>query len=111
MADLPLRGSEHPYYCAEGSGDNHCTSWQEFLEDGAPSVKDPDLNLLFRWDWTLPDPEDSESVEELKLFFVLQRKGMIISYTVEVSSEDEPLVREWLTERLQTLKKVWTPLF
>lgn len=48
---------DHAYYCNEGNFYSNDTvaafaSWPEFVEAGE-TESDPDLNLLFRWDWEL----------------------------------------------------------
>lgn len=109
---------DHPFYAEEGnfySNDcaNECESWQEFLDDMGDS--DPDLNLLYRWDWDTPDPDDYEADEEvpgeaLLLFFVGQRKAILMSWRVIVTRDDEPAIRAWLTERSKTITAVWSPI-
>ncbi|WBF03818.1 hypothetical protein SEA_MAREELIH_35 [Gordonia phage Mareelih] len=107
---------DHPYYCESGNYlANYDTnirlgitqtygSWNEFLES---EEDDPELNLLFRWDWFawhLEDPEmfkEGEKKHELHLFFMLQRK---------VTEWDEPSVHAWLTERAQNMRQLWEPL-
>lgn len=114
---------DHPYYCSEGNyyvsgsqwGDVHSeyASWQDFIEDLGDT--DPDLNLVFRWDWKRADPADYEDSEELPpdrlfVYWVLQRKAILRSTECVVTEEDEPAVREWLTERAKTITALWEPL-
>lgn len=114
---------DHPYYCEEGnylaSPVKHANldcwaeyeSWQAFFEDWGDT--DPDLNLVFRWDWHawhLECPEDEpEPRHELKVFFMLQRKAFNKSVTIAVTEDDELAVREWLQERAQTMAAIWEP--
>lgn len=127
---------EHPYYCEPGSffkiGQHHrYGSWAEFAEpagytrgpDGRAAFTgtalyhgDPDLNLLFRWDWKAwhldPDytPEEGEAERHtLRLFFMLQRKGANCSVEIQVTAEDEPAVRTWLAGRAATMREMWAP--
>lgn len=109
---------EHPYYCetsrwCEHQGSNQFESWAEFTEttffDG-----DRNQNLLIRWDWNVREDYDctngGQSVHELLLFFVLQRKPIFASNTVIVTPEDEPAVSAWLTECAAALVATWAPL-
>ena len=110
---------DHPYYCAEGCfrANGHYEtyeSWAEFTETGW-FTSDPDMNLLFRWDWQSwkrhPDPDlRSDSPDELQLFFVLQRKADQYSMGVRVTDDDEPAIRAWLEERAKTIAAIWAPL-
>jgi hypothetical protein len=118
---------DHPYYCqdhnfrARPSQDNSChvhnESWAEFMDGWGDS--DPDLNLVFRWDWKRADPDDYEPDDDgviripgdrLDLFIMLQRKGDFWAVSVDVTDEDEPAVREWLAERAKTMAAIWEPI-
>lgn len=116
---------DHPYYCNES---NHFAqgwniqhgSWAEFVEGMGAS--DPDLNLLFRWDWKRYAGDDGPDLEpgdsgagrtirhELQTFWVMQRKGIFCCHEIDVTEEDEPAVREWLTGRFKHLLRLWEPL-
>jgi hypothetical protein len=117
---------KHPFYCTEGGYFWNQTdrktihafgSWAEFLADMGNS--DEDMNFLFRWDWSETDSETDEPTfngdvyyrnGELKLFFMIQRKGFHSTHLVEVCRADEPAVRAWLQLRLDYLMRVWAPL-
>ena len=134
---------DHPYYCSEGNFfknglNNQFESWADFAQpsEGKNMFRDewnllydydPDLNLLWRWDWKKADPDnyylkpgdkDDETVEyeeacktdTLYLFFMLQRKAYNISAEVKVTEADEPAVREWLTKKADHMRKLWEPL-
>jgi hypothetical protein len=116
-----LWDAAHPYYCNEGNFySNDCfetyESWEEFFD--AEGNMDPDLNLVFRWDWIKPDPndytyDDEDSMPDhdtLKVFFVSQRKAILRSVDVHVAESDEPAVRAWLTERAKTITAIWCPI-
>lgn len=117
-----VRGSSHPYYASEGcfyaSGYDfphyERESWQSFVDEMGDA--DLDLNLLYRWDWTLPDPGDFEpgdpeaEVEHLRLFYMQQRKARPTSYDVKVLPSDEPEIRAFLEVRAAHLALLWTPL-
>lgn len=85
---------DHPYYCNEGNylaspvrdAELNCwqeyESWQDFHDDWGDT--DPDLNLVFRWDWKAwhlewpedyPDEEGRTERHQLLLYFMLQRKA------------------------------------
>jgi hypothetical protein len=104
--------SDHPYYAAEGSyfatgWHAEYESWADFIEEQGEN--DLDLNLLYRWDWEVPEPGD-EPGESVALFFIHQRKACTRSARVAVTREDEPSVREYLTVRAAHLRTVWAPL-
>lgn len=116
---------KHPYYCSESnfySHDPYCRhdSWADFAKTMAKS--DPELNLLFRWDWQSPhEDDDSENQIQwggdenyrdctVQLFFVMQRKGIFACHEVSVCRADEPAVRAWLTGRLPHLLALWAPI-
>lgn len=114
---------DHPYYCSESNfrvrgTDNNANhvqheSWAEFMDGWGGS--DPDMNLLFRWDWHSwsrhPDPHlRSDSPDELLLFFMLQRKGDFWVCSVAITDEDEPAVRAWLADRAKTIAAIWAPI-
>lgn len=123
---------DHPYYCSESNyyvggvpkpgsfgvpaddfapGDHvRFESWEEF----GWKDSDADYNLLFRWDWEVPDPRDyaegeGMSEERLSLFWMLQRKGRFMVTSFPVKREEEPEIRVWLAERAAHLAKVWEP--
>jgi hypothetical protein len=118
---------DHPYYCEKsnyyvghepkvypwGVDQNHVPgnharfdSWEDF----GWKDSDPEYNLLFRWDWIVPDPECPEQQEELVLFWMLQRKGAFWITSFPVTKEQEPEIKDWLKERYKAIKAVWEPL-
>lgn len=110
---------DHPYYCSESNftaRDRRVdfASWAEFTTGGWVD-NDPDLNLLFRWDWVSPSREPdtdlrADEPDKLWLFFMLQRKGDFWVMSVTLTDEDEPAVRAWLAERAKTIVAIWEPL-
>lgn len=123
---------DHPYYANKGNFRANSRlhpevhqeheSWAEFAvskpwddDSGTYFNSDPDYNLLYRWDWDVPDPADYEGEEApgqtLKLYFVLQRKADLRSTFINnVTAEDEPAIRAWLTERSTTVRAIWAPI-
>jgi hypothetical protein len=112
---------DHPYYCTQGNyyaraGEGLHTSyesWTDFYQDWG--AEDPDLNLVFRWDWQRFDPDDYEPDQEvpadvLQVFWVLQRKAILRSTSCVVTEADEPAVRKWLNERARTITAIWEPI-
>lgn len=118
---------DHPYYCTEGNyyvpgnrwNEVHSEydSWQDFIADWGDL--DPDLNLVFRWDWKRAAPDDYEPDDDgvirvpedrLLVFWVLQRKAILRSTECIVTEADEPAVREWLAERAKTIAAIWEPI-
>lgn len=77
--------------------------FKDFLTDMGSS--DFDLNLLFRWDWKENDKEQGK----LFLYFLLQRKGIFISFEIDVIRDDELEVIEFLKPRWDHLKSLWQP--
>jgi hypothetical protein len=106
---------DHPYYCEPGNffkNGQHTNfdSWQQFVDETLFATGDPDLNLLFRWDWHKPGHHDWDGPEQLLLFFVLQRKSFNCSVQIAVTEADEPAVRAWLAERAKTITAIWAPI-
>src|SRR5262245_59830993 len=110
---------KHPYYCNDGNyyapGNDQpvCRyeSWKDFFQSEGDS--DPDMNLLFRWDWREADPEGNEWGNErdtLMLFWMGQRKGLYRWTEVTVEKADAPAVRDWLKTRWQHLATLWAPV-
>ncbi|MBP2563375.1 hypothetical protein J2857_006174 [Neorhizobium galegae] len=114
----------HPYYCWDNEVSHDFVNWQDFVAEISsppPELKalgmsvglDPDMNLLFRFDWS-EEPnftgQDIETPGTLRLFYVQQRRGTIAAHVVPVTRADEPEVAKFLQERLNYLMKVWTPL-
>lgn len=130
MTERHLWEYDHPYYCSEGNflhspvrhpeitSHIEFESWKSFQDSGWPR-NDPDLNLLFRWDWKAwhldypedyPDEEGNVERHVLQLYFMLQRKAFNRSIHVNVTAADEEEVRAWLTTRAATIRKIWEPL-
>ncbi|WP_424863080.1 hypothetical protein [Streptomyces sp. MMS24-I29] len=113
---------DHPYYCTEGNyykNGNHLTydNWADFHAEWGDL--NPDVNLVFRWDWQRADPADYayelEHGEELppdtlQVFWVLQRKAILRSTECFITEADEPAVRAWLTKRAAHMRLLWEPL-
>lgn len=113
----------HPYYCSESNYfatglQNrelmiHYKSFAEFLADWKDS--DLDLNLMFRFDWSevSEDGEPSYKGDDnyrngtLHVFWMLQRKGIFQTSTIEVCRNDEPLVIEFLRPRWSRMLRLW----
>lgn len=121
--DVPhLWETDHPYYCATGNYyapglHTEYDSWASFFEHWGSL--DPDLNLVFRWDWNRSDPDDYEPDDDgatrvpedtLTVFWVLQRKAILRSTSCVVTEADEPAVRAWLAKRAEVLALMWAPI-
>lgn len=90
------------------------TEGLEILGESCWATSDPDYNLLFRWDWSVSDPDDCEDGEELpperlELFWMLQRKGRFMVVSFPVTRDQEPEIREWLRSRFEHLLRLWSP--
>lgn len=92
-------------------------SWASFVEDGG-ALYDFDytsMNFLYRWDWQkwYLDKywsEEEGTREELQLFFILPRKGILLDVSIQVTEDDEPEIRKWLEERAEYMRSMWEPL-
>jgi hypothetical protein len=125
----PLWEYDHPYYCADSNYlNNDChqayVSWQGFHD--AEGDADPDMNLVFRWDWKPTEYLERETPDVLRayadrfgdrdhawlfhVYWMGQRKGLFRSTSVSVCKADEPAVREWLAARAAHLRRLWAPL-
>ncbi len=109
---------KHPYYSNES---NHFAngwfleyeSFAEFLS--AWGDADVDMNLIYRWDWEEYDcidhyegePEDKYKGDYLKIFRVLQRKGIYCGQIIKVNKEDEAAVKEYLARYKPTIMSFW----
>lgn len=120
---------DHPYYASDGCyytpgtkwHDVHTEyrSWRDFLDEWGDT--DPDLNLVYRWDWDRPDPDDYRYEldndpsfvmpgDTLHIYFMLQRKAKPHSIAIDIIEAEEPAVRAWLTRRALTVRAIWAPL-
>jgi hypothetical protein len=116
---------DHPYYGPEGSFWANWSqqgpyiqkyeSWQEFVEEGGMADADLDMNWCYRWDWKKWPTEDYEEdvneaeKEQLLLFWMMPRKGIMATSTINVTEADEPAVREWLQVRADYMRTMWEP--
>lgn len=122
---MKLWEANHPYYCcdhnyrvAPADGGNRFTyeSWADFLAEHGDD--DHDYNLVFRWDWTRPDPDDYEGGEDgdfypgdsLDLYVMQQRHGDFVIWSIDITEDDEPAVRAWLADRARTIAAIWAPI-
>ncbi len=107
-----LWDAHHEYYCQTGNYYNndshiHYETWASFFAE--QGKLDMDYNLVFRWDWDKPDPDDGV-MGNLTVFWVGQRKAHLRSTSVAVHPDEEPLVRAFLQPRLDHLLSLWAPL-
>jgi hypothetical protein len=109
---------EHPYYCAEGNwfknGEHTCwPSWAAFVASGW-TRNDPELNLVWRWDWPMDCDDEDEPTDKpgdrLLLFVMLQRKAYNFSHEVAVTPNDEPAIRAYLARSAAVIAKLWAGL-
>ena len=95
---------EHPYYCE--SSDSYQSSYSSFDEYLiSNSDVDDDLNFLFRWDWIT-----SKIGNTLELYYILQRKAIIMKDIVRVEKIDEDSVRMFLESKMKYMKRMWEPI-
>ena len=104
MATKHLWEINHPYYCVD-SNYYHAKELEKY--DSWESFKgyyaDPDLNLLFRFDWI----QYANGLNTLALFFVLQRKGIFRPVEVQVQDDDEEDIKKWLSVRFNKMIDLW----
>lgn len=115
----------HPYYCMNANAwfaetsdyHNRYENAADFLEKFGDS--DADMNLVFRWDWgglgdssagddENPLPESRATV--FHVWWIVQRKGFMVSGEFPVTADDEPKLREWLAMRWNKLVELWGPV-
>lgn len=111
---------EDPYPCEEASymsGDQRLhddyDSWEQFKEDSEIlHSADRELNLLIRWGWYAPDDADDIGYPDhrLHLHFLLQRKAILRSDYITVTTDEEPEIRAWLTSCATHIAAIWQPL-
>lgn len=123
--DHDYYGPDSMYFAPGGTNDFHhkYSSWEEFKEEW--NVYEPGgMNLVYRWDWhdwknseywvdpeTNPSEEvDYEWEDELELFYLLPRKGILVKNSVHVTKDDEAAVREWLTPHWEYMRDLWSPV-
>lgn len=101
---------EHAYYCNEGnyfSRESVCDTyknWESFEEEYKDA--DKDYNLLFRFDWHVTD----EGKDELKIFWMGQRKGLYRYTIVYVTKQDEQKIIDFLKPFWEHMKEMWNPI-
>ena len=113
---MQLQETEHSYYCSHSNHDIFET-WVDFKGDwlGADLSIDHDYNHCFRFDIKKKiDVETDMEIEgkySLDLFFVLQRKGRLVSVTVrEIIENDMPEIEAYLKMCWEYLQKQWAEL-
>lgn len=97
--------------------DEDAKRWAESVGPSSMYTADKDYNLLYRWDWKVPDPDDEDEDDpmprgdHLDLFYMLQRKARPLSATIYgVTLDDEPEIRAWLFEHWIHMMRVWAPV-
>lgn len=130
--DKKLYEIKHPYYCEEGGyyyrtpsagwgAPMNYESFSAFLQDWQDA--DLDMNFIFRWDWQRYTPEefkdehyedlqDSDkntdgNFSQLKLFYMLQRKGCKKVVTIKMLDSDEIKAKEFLSKAWEHMKLTW----
>lgn len=123
---MELKSTNHSYYSSDtnyyaNSGDNYGSvsyeNWQEFKTNwlDADLKIDHDYNHLFRFD-ILPqtDPKTDEHVKDafsLKLFYVLQRKGIYRPvYIHSISQDDMVEIQTYLSDCWSYLQNQWNEI-
>lgn len=109
---------DHPFFGPDDNA-NDCETFAELRQ--RVDRLDDHMNHVYRWDWidwSQPMHDDlfldneERGKQEFKVFLILPRKSMLISFTCAVTHDDEPEVREWLqSDRvLGALRRHWEPL-
>lgn len=98
---------DHPYRMEEGNfykaGKEHYYSdWEDFI--GEWGGEDVDLNRIHRWDF---DKDDEEGTLTLNLYYVLQRKAILLSCHILITDDDQSRIREFLKPHAELNTKLW----
>lgn len=129
MSEPHLWEVDHDYYGPESPffGDpaktreynNTHASWAEFIDEGMHDAPEG-MNLLYRWDWHdwAADHDDrfgpmvteTGHSQELHLFWMMPRKGIMARSVIAVTPDDEPAVRAWLGPHWAYMRALWAPL-
>lgn len=118
MGILQELAVNHPYYCSDSNyysnapAENYDTM-SDFLDDF--EGMDIDLNLCFRWDISQKTDEETEELADgyrADVFLILQRKGIFKPCSISSISEEEAIrFKAYASRHLETLKKMWAPIF
>lgn len=99
----------HSYYC-ETSQHTVYNSWSEFLDE--EDSLDPDLNLVFRFDWVSEDDSD-DCHNVLKIYYYCQRLGKSRTVSIMIGDSEIDAVEQaaylWLEKRFKHIKSLWAP--
>lgn len=123
---MELKETEHNYYCSNanyyvgnGNGENYglCTheNWTEFQEEWLlnDGTLDDDFNHVFRFDVREKEDDEGNATGEfyLMLYFVLQRKGIFRPVRInQITKEDMPSIKDFLSGRWDYLREQWVEL-
>lgn len=114
---LSLKSTEHSYYCSDSNyyvngyenfGRSDYDTWENFKEEWLDSGTslDDDYNHLFRFD--ICEKEAVPGSFELRLFFILQRKGIFRPVFIEnIAKGDMAEIELFLKERWEYMKNQW----
>lgn len=116
---MELKPTSHSYYCNDGnyySNDSLVVfqTWSEFKESWMNDDLsiDHDYNHCFRFDivnkYDSDTDEELEGVFSLKLYMILQRKGIFISITIEeIEDSDMMEIKKYLSDCWDYIKGQW----
>lgn len=112
---MKLQATRHEYYCeTEVSSKLTYPSWLDFITEWSTEEDpvDKDYNHLFRYDLDNAVDEDGIDIPdkfELRLFFMLQRKGRYLPVVVEnVEEKDMEQITEFLEGYWEYMKGQWS---
>lgn len=99
---------EHSYYMSEGnfySNDStyEFDDWEDFLSEWGEDT-DIDYNRIHRWDFHLDEDTGERTLE---IYYVLQRKAILLSCHVTIQEKDEEAIREFLKPHGEYNRKLW----
>ena len=99
---------KHPYYCTASQYEWDFPSWDNYMSQ-IKEAGDLDYNFLVRFDWyDSNDPGWELNADQLRLTYVRQRRGELVTHDVTVNKSDEPAIREWLQIRWVHMIKTWS---
>lgn len=117
---MELRATRHEYYCeTEVSSKLTYATWQDFKDEWGPDPVtqmplDQDYNHIFRYDLIQVEDDDGSGEAlpgkfELRLFFMLQRKGRYLPVVIEnIKEEDMEQITEFLEGYWEYMKGQWS---
>lgn len=101
--------TKHDYSCYTTTDAHIFESWEDFYDEWNDAHDY--FNLLFRFDINQMIDENDDDIPneyQMELFYVLQRKGILLSVTVEhITKADLPKINKYLSSKWKYLSNMW----